>query len=200
MKYFRHRHAAAAVVLVAASLLAGCAAPAPEQPPPADSPYRPVASIREVMNSVIDPSVDVVWNSVATVMRRQRHDRSRPCHRRRLGRGAPPRADRQRSGQPPVDARSPGRAAGRPVLGAGRRVDARGDSRADRQESGRLELLRATAPGLVDSRRWPRSMRRIRRRCSTPGRRSTRPARTAIRCSGIRTPWHRLADAHRMRS
>ena len=69
MKYFRHRHAAAAVVLVAASLLAGCAAPAPEAPPPpADSPYRPVASIREVMNSVIDPSVDVVWNSVGTVI------------------------------------------------------------------------------------------------------------------------------------
>ena len=68
MKHFRHRHAAAAVVLVAASLLAGCAAPAPEQPPPADPPYRPVASIREVMNSVIDPSVDVVWNSVKTVI------------------------------------------------------------------------------------------------------------------------------------
>ncbi|MGH9255074.1 MAG: hypothetical protein ACRD3C_10945 [Vicinamibacterales bacterium] len=68
MQYFRHRHAAAAVVLVAASLLAGCAAPAPEQPPPADPPYRPVASIREVMNSVIDPSVDVVWNSVKTVI------------------------------------------------------------------------------------------------------------------------------------
>ena len=68
MKYFRHRHAAAAVVLVAASLLAGCAAPAPEQPPPAAPPYRPVASIREVMNSVIDPSVDVVWNSVETVI------------------------------------------------------------------------------------------------------------------------------------
>jgi hypothetical protein len=68
---FRHRHAAGAVVLVAASLLAGCggqsAAPAPEEPP-ADSPYRPVATIREVMNSVIDPSVDVVWNAVASVV------------------------------------------------------------------------------------------------------------------------------------
>ena len=71
MKYFRHRHAAA-VVLAAASVLAGCgsqsAAPAPEQPPPADSPYRPVATIREVMNSVIDPSVDEVWNSVKSVV------------------------------------------------------------------------------------------------------------------------------------
>jgi hypothetical protein len=72
MKYFRHRDAAAAVVLVAASVLAGCAAPAPEQPPPADSPYRPVATIREVMNSVIDPSVDVVWNSVGSDIERGR--------------------------------------------------------------------------------------------------------------------------------
>ena len=67
-----HRHVAAAVVLAAASLLAGCGgqseAPAPEQPPPADSPFRPVATIREIMNSVIDPSVDEVWNSVKTVI------------------------------------------------------------------------------------------------------------------------------------
>ncbi len=68
MKRLRHRESAAAASLVAASLLAGCAAPAPEQPPAADAPYRPVASIREVMNSVIDPSIDVVWNSVATVI------------------------------------------------------------------------------------------------------------------------------------
>jgi hypothetical protein len=76
MKYFRHRHATGAVVLVAASLLAGCAAPAPEQPPPVDSPYRPVASIREVMNSVIDPSVDVVWNAVATIIDNGMTDRA----------------------------------------------------------------------------------------------------------------------------
>jgi hypothetical protein len=69
MKYPRHRHAAAAVVLVAASLLSGCAAPAPEQPPaPAEPPFRPVATIREVMNSVIDPSVDEVWNAVRSVV------------------------------------------------------------------------------------------------------------------------------------
>jgi len=78
MKYFRHRHAAVAVVLVAASLLAGCGTPAPqgtpapEQPLPADPPYSPVASIREVMNSVIDPSVDVVWNSVGSDIERGR--------------------------------------------------------------------------------------------------------------------------------
>jgi hypothetical protein len=48
-------------------VLAGCSKPAPEQPPaPAAPPYHPVASIREVMNSVIDPNVDVVWNAVKT--------------------------------------------------------------------------------------------------------------------------------------
>ena len=67
MKCSRHR-AAGAVVLVGAFLLAGCAAPAPENPPPAAPPYRPVATIREVMNSVIDPSVDEVWNAVASVV------------------------------------------------------------------------------------------------------------------------------------
>ena len=68
MKYFRRLHAAAAPLVIAASLLAGCAAPPPEQPPSAEAPYRPVASIREVMNSVIDPSIDMVWDSVKTVI------------------------------------------------------------------------------------------------------------------------------------
>lgn len=63
MTHLRLRYTVAAAVLVA-----GCAAPAPEQPQPADAPYRPVASIREVMNSVIDPSVDQVWDSVKTVI------------------------------------------------------------------------------------------------------------------------------------
>ena len=65
------RCATATVVLVSASLLAACAAPAPQQqPPPAApaDPTRPVATIREVMNSVIDPSVDVVWNAVGSVV------------------------------------------------------------------------------------------------------------------------------------
>jgi hypothetical protein len=67
MKAFRRRDAAAAAALVAAFLFSGCTSPAREQPPAAP-PYRPVATIREVMNSVIDPSADVVWNSVASVV------------------------------------------------------------------------------------------------------------------------------------
>ena len=68
MNYFRH-HSAAVIVLGTMCLLVGCSKPAPEQPPPpAAPPYHPVASIREVMNSVIDPNVDVVWNAVKTVI------------------------------------------------------------------------------------------------------------------------------------
>jgi hypothetical protein len=66
MAYFC-RHATLAIVLGAICLFAGCSKPAPEAPPPAAAPaYHPVASIREVMNSVIDPNVDVVWNAVKT--------------------------------------------------------------------------------------------------------------------------------------
>jgi hypothetical protein len=70
MQYFRYLHAAAAVMLVAASAFVGCSAPAPETPPSATAaaPFRPVATIREVMNSVIDPSVDEVWNSVGSTV------------------------------------------------------------------------------------------------------------------------------------
>src|SRR4051812_6583679 len=60
-------HAAPIVMVAAMCLLVGCSKPAPEQPPAPDAPpYHPVASIREVMNSVIDPNVDVVWNAVKT--------------------------------------------------------------------------------------------------------------------------------------
>jgi hypothetical protein len=64
-------YATSAVVLCAMTLLVGCSKPAPQAPPSAAAtatatPYHPVASIREVMNSVIDPNVDVVWNAVKT--------------------------------------------------------------------------------------------------------------------------------------
>ena len=70
-----------AVVLGAACLLAGCSGPAaqpaaqqaatrpaPPEQPAAATPYQLVASIREVMNSVVDPNIDVVWNAVRTVI------------------------------------------------------------------------------------------------------------------------------------
>jgi hypothetical protein len=70
MGHFRY-YTACVVTLSAMCLLVGCSKPAPE-PPPAPAapapPYNPVASIREVMNSVIDPNVDVVWNAVKTTI------------------------------------------------------------------------------------------------------------------------------------
>ena len=67
MVHFRHH--AALIGVGAMCLLVGCSKPAPEQPPAAAAPpYHPVASIREVMNSVIDPNIDVVWNAVKTVI------------------------------------------------------------------------------------------------------------------------------------
>jgi hypothetical protein len=68
MGVFRRCYTSAGVFVAAAALVAGCSAPAPAEPPPAESPFRPVASIREVMNTVIDPSIDEVWNAVATTV------------------------------------------------------------------------------------------------------------------------------------
>jgi hypothetical protein len=70
------RYATPALALSVACLLGGCSKPAPEsaaskpapEPAAAAPPYHLVASIREVMNSVIDPNVDVVWNAVRTVI------------------------------------------------------------------------------------------------------------------------------------
>jgi hypothetical protein len=66
MPYFRS--AAHVFLLGGICLFAACSKPAPQTaaPTPAAPPYHPVASIREVMNSVIDPNVDVVWNAVKT--------------------------------------------------------------------------------------------------------------------------------------
>lgn len=57
----------AGAMLAAASLVA-CSRTTPEPPPQSDTPFNPVATIREIMNSVIDPSVDEVWNAVATTV------------------------------------------------------------------------------------------------------------------------------------
>jgi hypothetical protein len=67
MSAIRRCCAMAGAVLAAASLVA-CSRTTPEPPPQTDTPFNPVATIREIMNSVIDPSVDEVWNAVATTV------------------------------------------------------------------------------------------------------------------------------------
>lgn len=41
-----------------------CQGRQPEQPPP----YTPTATIKDIMDSMVDPSADVVWESVATIV------------------------------------------------------------------------------------------------------------------------------------
>ena len=49
----------------------GCSAPAP---PPASSPgaeYRPTATVKDIMDSLVDPSADYVWDSVEILVTAQ---------------------------------------------------------------------------------------------------------------------------------
>lgn len=55
--------------LLCAALLAGCTA---EAPPPASSdaapPYHAVANVKQLMNWIIEPNADVLWDSVGTII------------------------------------------------------------------------------------------------------------------------------------
>lgn len=53
------------VLLFGAALLGSACRSDPPAPPPTD--YAPVATIKDIMLGIIDPSADVVWNSVASV-------------------------------------------------------------------------------------------------------------------------------------
>lgn len=55
-------------VLVISMCLAGCAAPVDKQPtaPPVAPEYDAVATIKDIMDSLVDPSADHVWRSVGT--------------------------------------------------------------------------------------------------------------------------------------
>src|SRR5580693_1119823 len=38
------------------------------QPPPPPSSFQPEATIKDIMDSMVDPSADVLWESVATIV------------------------------------------------------------------------------------------------------------------------------------
>lgn len=64
------RHAALVGLFAVLAVAAGChaAPPAPAPAPaPEASPYRPTATIREIMQSVVAPSAQGLWDSVGTI-------------------------------------------------------------------------------------------------------------------------------------
>jgi hypothetical protein len=63
--------------IVGAASVAACAfAIACGGPPP--SPYRPVADVKQLMQGIVDPSADGVWESVATIFTREGTEERRP--------------------------------------------------------------------------------------------------------------------------
>src|ERR1700733_5170311 len=64
-----------------ASLLiaAACSSPPPAAPPPkAESPFLVTATIKDVMDSMVDASADYLWESVATIVTRQGTEERQP--------------------------------------------------------------------------------------------------------------------------
>lgn len=53
------------VLVLAAPVLLGASCRGREAPQPA---YRPTATVKDIMVSIIDPQADVLWNSVATII------------------------------------------------------------------------------------------------------------------------------------
>ena len=71
MKPRTSRLPAGLTILVAAGLAAvGCG-----QAPP---PYKPVADVKQLMQGIVDPSADVVWESVATIFTKEGVEDRRP--------------------------------------------------------------------------------------------------------------------------
>ena len=54
--------------VIFAALLTGCGQSEPGEPASSQPPFKPVASLHEVMHDVIFPSAEVVWESVGTII------------------------------------------------------------------------------------------------------------------------------------
>ena len=60
------------------AIAAACNQAAAPPPPASESPLRPTATIKDIMDSLVDPSADVLWESVATIVTAKGTDERRP--------------------------------------------------------------------------------------------------------------------------
>lgn len=65
-----------ALVGVLMFLIAACSAPPPA--PPAAPPFKPTATVKDIMDSVVDPAADAIWESVATIVSAAGTEERRP--------------------------------------------------------------------------------------------------------------------------
>ena len=68
------------LVLAGVSVLvaAACSAPAPAPAAKKQPPFRTTATIKDIMDSMVDPSADFLWESVATIVTRKGTEERRP--------------------------------------------------------------------------------------------------------------------------
>src|SRR5262245_45134129 len=64
-------------------IAAACSTPKPEAPattsaPTAAATLRPTATIKDIMDSVVDPSADYIWESVSTIVTKAGTEERRP--------------------------------------------------------------------------------------------------------------------------
>jgi hypothetical protein len=67
-----------AMILVAASVVAGSTWHVKPERPVLQGDYNPAATIKDLMDSIVDPSADDVWNAVTTTLDQQGTDKKEP--------------------------------------------------------------------------------------------------------------------------
>jgi cytochrome c556 len=67
MRHTSWQGRAGAAALLLAALTAGCSQSQPAAATESGPPYEPAATVKDLMQSIVDPSADAVWMSVTTV-------------------------------------------------------------------------------------------------------------------------------------
>ena len=116
------------LALAGVSLLiaAACSAPAPAPPASKEPPFRKTATIKDIMDSMVDPSADYLWSRWPRLSRRQAL-RSAGRGPTTTGEGSPRRDYPRRSDQSADHGRPAGGQAGREVREPRYRSEPRGD-------------------------------------------------------------------------